>query len=126
MDCTRLLCCLFYRQHLIGGVKKAINVDNLGPELVCINQYSTLAANFEFLETSDCTMTEAYKSLKNMLFHDEPFSIQPYVKKRSSDSDLEAMINFTRLIVASTTHALLQKAHPTSYCQAIVLDAKKY
>ena len=39
-----------------------MNVENLVPDLVWCH---TLAANVQFLEGSDCTMTEAYKLLKN-------------------------------------------------------------
>ena len=39
--------------------QKAIIVDNLMPGLVPINQHRTLAANNEFLQASDYTMTEA-------------------------------------------------------------------
>ena len=35
-------------------------------DLVCINQYQTVAANVEFLEASDCTMAEEYKLMKNV------------------------------------------------------------
>ena len=34
---------------LVSRAKKVINVDNLVPNLVCINQYRSLAANVEFL-----------------------------------------------------------------------------
>ena len=44
----------------------AINVEDLVPDLVKINQYRTLAANVEFLEGSACTITKAYGLLKNM------------------------------------------------------------
>ena len=45
-------------------------------------EYRALATNFELvLEASDCTMTEAYKLLKNMYFLNEPCSIQAYIKK---------------------------------------------
>ena len=45
---------------LVSRAKDAINVEDLVPELVKINQYRTLAANVEFLEGSACTITEAY------------------------------------------------------------------
>ena len=51
---------------LVSRVKDAINVEDLMPNLVKINQYWTLAANIEFLEGSACTITEAYELLKNM------------------------------------------------------------
>ena len=51
---------------LVSGAKDAINVDDLVPDLVKINQYRTQAANVEFLEGSACTITEAYGLLKNM------------------------------------------------------------
>ena len=54
-------------------------------------------------------MTEAYELLKNMHFVDDPCSIQAYIKKRLSQSDLEAIINCTNLAIAHTTYALLQK-----------------
>ena len=93
---------------------EAINADGLVPDLVRINQHRTLATNFEQLEASDCTMTEVYELLKNMHFLDDQCSIQAYIKKRLSNSDLEAIINCTNLAVAPTTNALLQKAQPTS------------
>ena len=72
--------------------------------LVRINiQYQTLATNVELLEASDCTMTEAYKLLKNILFLDDPSSTQSYFKKRLSDSDVEAIINCSNLAIAPTT-----------------------
>ena len=45
---------------LVSRAKKAINVDGLVPDMVCINQYRTLTTNVELLEASDCTMTKAY------------------------------------------------------------------
>ena len=89
-------------------------MDGLVPDLVCINQYRTLAANVELLEASDCTMTEAYELLKNMHFLVDTCSIQAYIKKRLSNSDLKAIIICTNLAIAPTTYALLQKAQPTS------------
>ena len=50
---------------IVSRAKEAINVDNLEPDLVCINEYWIPVAKVEFLETSDCTMTAAYKLLKN-------------------------------------------------------------
>ena len=44
---------------LASRAKDVINANDLVPDLVSINQYRTLAANVEFLEASDCTMTEA-------------------------------------------------------------------
>ena len=45
---------------LVSRAKDAINVEDLVPDLVKINQYRTLAANVEFLEGSACTIIEAY------------------------------------------------------------------
>ena len=89
---------------LVSRAKKAINVDGLVvPDLVCLNQYRTVATNAELLEASDCTMTEVYELLKNMHFLDDPCSIQAYIKKRLSHSDLETIINCTNLAIAPTT-----------------------
>ena len=57
---------------LVSRAKDAINANDLVPDLVSINQYRTLAANVEFLEAGDCTMTEAYRLLKNIQFDDDP------------------------------------------------------
>ena len=51
---------------LVSGAKDAINVEDLVPDLVKINQCRILAANVEFLEGSACTVTEASGLLKNM------------------------------------------------------------
>ena len=59
-------------------------------------------------------MIEAYKLLKNKHFLDDPSSIQAYIKKRLSNSDLEVIINCINLAIAPTTYALLQQAQPTS------------
>ena len=67
----------------VSRAKDAINVDDLVPDLVRINQYQILAANVELLETSDCTTTEAYELLKILHFLDDPCSIQAYIKKPS-------------------------------------------
>ena len=69
------------------------------PGLVLINQYRTRATNVELLEAGDCTITEAYKLLKNMPFLVDPCSIQAYIIKRLSNSDLEAIINCTNLAI---------------------------
>ena len=45
---------------LVNRAKDAIDVKDLVPDLVKINQYRTLAANVKFLEESACTITEAY------------------------------------------------------------------
>ena len=45
---------------LVRTAKDAINVEDLVPDLVKINQYRTLAVNVEFLEGSTCTITGAY------------------------------------------------------------------
>ena len=65
---------------LVSGAKYAINVEDLVPDLVKINQYRILAANVEFLEGSACTITEAYGLLKNMQFDDDPCAIKNYIK----------------------------------------------
>ena len=57
---------------LVSRAKDAINVEDLVPDLIRINQYRTLAANVEFLKRSACTITEAYRLLKNMQFDDDP------------------------------------------------------
>ena len=54
---------------LVSRAKDAINVEDSVPDLVEINQYRTLAANVEFLKGSACTITEAYRLLKNMQFN---------------------------------------------------------
>ena len=97
-----------------SAAKNAINVEDLVPGLVKINQYQTLAANVEFLEGSACTITEAYGLLKNMQFDDDPCAIKDYIKERLSYSDLETTINCTNFIIDPTSYALLQKAQPTS------------
>ena len=66
---------------LVSRAKDAINVEDLVPDLVKINQYRTLAANVEFLEGSACTIIEAYGLLKNMQFDDYPCAIKNYIKK---------------------------------------------
>ena len=100
---------------LVSRAKDAINVEDLVPDLVKINQYRTLAANVEGrLEGSACTITEAYRLLKNMQLDDDPGAIKNYIKKRLSNSDLETIINCTNLIIDPTNYALLQKAQPTS------------
>ena len=99
---------------LVSRAKDAINVEDLVPDLVKINQYRTLAANEEFLKRSACTITEAYGLLKNMQFDDDPCAIKNYIKKRLSNSDLETIINGTNLTIDPTSYALLQKAQPTS------------
>ena len=99
---------------LVSRTKDTINVEDLVPDLVKINQYRTLTANVEFLEGSACTITEAYGLLKNMQFDNDPCAIKNYIKKRLSNSDLETIINCTNLTIDQTSYALLQKAQPTS------------
>ena len=99
---------------LVSRAKDAINVEDLVPDLVKINQYWTLVANVEFLEGSACTITEAYGLLKNMQFDDDPCAIKNYIKKRLSNSDLETIINCTNLTIDPTSYAPLQKAQPIS------------
>ena len=99
---------------LLSRAKDAINVKDLVPDLVKINQYRTLAANVEFLVRSACTITEAYGLLKNMQFDDDPCAIKNYIKKRLSNSNLETTINCTNLTIDLTSYTLLQKAQPTS------------
>ena len=65
---------------LVSRAKDAINVDDLVPDLVKINQYRTLASNVEFLEGSACTITESYGLLKNMQFDEDPCAIKNYIK----------------------------------------------
>ena len=64
---------------LVSRAKNAINVEDLVPDLVKINQYRTLAANVEFFEKNACTITEAYGLLKNMQFDDDPCAIKNYI-----------------------------------------------
>ena len=98
---------------LVSRAKDTINVEDLVPAWVKINQYRTLAANVEFLEGSACTITEAYGLLKNMQFDDDPCAIKNYIKKRLSNFDLETIIYCTNLNIDPTSYALLQKAQPT-------------
>ena len=88
---------------LVSRAKNAINVEDLVPDLVKINQYRTLAANVEFLEGSTCTTTGAYRLLKNLLFDDNPYSIKDYIKKQLSNSDLKTIINCTNLTIDPTS-----------------------
>ena len=88
---------------LVSRAKDTINVEDLVPDLVKINQYRTLAANVEFLEGSACTITEAYGLLKNMQFDDDPCAIKNYIKKRLFNSDLETIINCTNLTIDPTS-----------------------
>ena len=83
------------------------------PDLVRINQFRTLATNVELLEADDCTMTEAYKLLKNMRFLDDPCSIPAYIKKPPPNSDLETInkpyqlgycSNHLRIVAKSSTN----------------------
>ena len=97
---------------LVSRAKDAINVEDLVPDLVKINQYQTLAANVKFLEGSACTITEAYGLLKSTQFDYDSCAIKNYIKKRLSNSDLET-INCTNLTIDPTSYALLQKAQPT-------------
>ena len=99
---------------LVSQAKEAINVDGLVPDLVHINQLWIPATNVQLFEASNCTITEGYELLKNMRFLDDLCSIQAYIKKRLSNSDLEAIKNCTNLAIAPTNYALLQKAQPTS------------
>ena len=99
---------------LVSRAKDAINVEDLVPDLVKINQSRTLAANVEFLKGSACTITETYGLLKNMQCDDDQCAIKDYIKKQLSYSDLETMINCTNLTIDTTSYALLQQAQPTS------------
>ena len=99
---------------LVSRAQDAINVEDLVPDLVKINQYRIQAANVEFLEGSACTITEAYGLQKNMQFDNDPCAIKNYIKKRLSNSDLETIISCTNLTIDPTSYALLQKAQPTS------------
>ena len=99
---------------LVSRANDAINVEDLVPDLVKINQYRTLAANVESLEGSACAITKAYGLLKNMQFDDDPCAIKNYIKKRLSNSDLETIINCANLTIDPTSYALLQKNQPTS------------
>ena len=63
---------------LVSRAKDAINVEDLVPDFVKIDQHRTLAANVEFLEGSACTITEAYGLLKNMQFDHDPCAIKNY------------------------------------------------
>ena len=56
---------------LVSQAKGVINVEDLVPDLVKINQYRTLAANAEFLEGNVNTINIAYGLLKNMQFDDD-------------------------------------------------------
>ena len=49
-----------------------------------------------------------------MLFDDDPCAIKDCIKKRLSNSDLEAIINCTNLTIDPTSYTLLQKAQPNS------------
>ena len=74
---------------LVSRAKDAINVEGLVSDLVKINQCRTLATNVEFLKGSACTITKAYRLLKNMQFDDDPCAIKDYINKRLSNSDLQ-------------------------------------
>ena len=62
--------------------------------------------NLSFFGPPYRTMTESHKLLKNMSFLDDPCSIQAYIKKRLSNSDLKTTINSTNLAIVPTTYAL--------------------
>ena len=49
-----------------------------------------------------------------MHFLDDPCSIKACIKKRLSNSDLEAIINCINLAIAPTNYVLLLKAQPIS------------
>ena len=99
---------------LVSEVKDAINVEDLVPDLVKINEYQTLAVKVEFLKRSVYTIIEAYGLLKKMQFNDDRCAIKDYIKKRLSNSDLDTIINCTNLTIDPTSYVLLQTAQPTS------------
>ena len=98
---------------LVSRAKDAINVEDLVLDLVKTNRYWTLAANIEFLEVRACTITEAYRLLKNMQFDDDLCSIKDRIKKRLSNSDLET-INCQLDNRPNKLCIIAQKAQPTS------------
>ena len=100
---------------LVSRAKDAINVEDLVPDSVKINQYRTLAANVEFLEESACTIIEVYGLLKNMQFDDDPCAIKNYIKKRLSNSALETIINCTNLTIDPAKLRTIAKS-PANLC----------
>ena len=86
----------------------------MGPDLVKIMQYGTLAASEDFFGKSVCTITEAYGLLKNMQFDNDPCAVKNYIKKRLYNSDVEAIINYINLATDSTSYALFENTPPTS------------
>ena len=101
---------------LVSRAKEAINVEDLVPDLVKINQYRTLAANVEFLEGSACTITEAYGLLKNMQFDDNSCAIKNYYKKLLSNPDLETIIYCTNLTIDPTRLCTIAKSLANLCC----------
>ena len=124
LSCIILLqkpsCCLYHCQQLDRGrsasqsSKKSYQCGLFGARLGSYLSMFILATNVELLQATDRTMTEAYELLKNIHFLNDPCSIQAYIKKRLSNTNLGAIINCINLTSASTTYAWLQKAQPNS------------
>ena len=72
------------------------------------------------------TALSRIKLLKNIQFHDESRSIQAYIKKRLSNSDLEVIMSCIDLIIAPNHLRIIAKS-PVNlrYCGAVILNAKK-
>ena len=92
---------------LVSRAKDAINVEDLVPDLVKIKSIPDSSSQRRVLRRgSACTITEAYRLLKNMQFDDDLCAIKNYIKKRLSSSDLETIINCTNLTIDPTSYAL--------------------
>ena len=98
---------------LVSRAKSAINVENLVPDLVKINQYRTVAANVEFLEGSAFTVTKECGLLKTMQFDDDLCATEDYIKQQPFNSDLVIIINCTNLTIDPTiTHCYKKPGQP--------------
>ena len=77
--------------------------------------YVNLPKLIEKLESTKCTMTEAYTELTTLDWKQDCVAISAYIKKRlSRNADLEAIVKMKRDGISLGLYAELQCCQPTS------------
>ena len=101
---------------LVVRAKEAVNSSSVMESLMKIKRdYMNLPKIIEKLESTKCTMNEAYTELTTLDMKQDCVAIGAYIKKRlRRNGDLEAIVKMQRVGVSPSLYAELQCCQPTS------------
>ena len=100
---------------LVEKVKAAVADENLISDLLVISRtYSKLLDMIFKFESSEFSIKDAYESLKNIRFENDPVGLKQYIESRLDKSDCKLIMEMQNENISPTEYDLLQSCQPTS------------